>query len=434
MKAIVAKSRTRPGSLVYGVDSGHLWFDESVDFQNPWPKIAEVEYRGDLPDGRKAKQGRIAEIIRSRAWVNNLWLTVVPSMGCAMQCGYCYARDSQPTRPLNPAKFEEWLKQHGHRFESALIYGGDGLNFAEHAKMVVDNVQPNALVAFVTGLGFTMNKLHDKLRHVAAAGAHLCISIDPPGSPYTRVYTPYPGMKWYHELIRRIRLIRDEYPGIQLGFRPTLTRNCYNYRHLRKDIEELVGGSYKFNFEPAEAVPEDELAIQLQADVGEITHGTLSLGKCSYLSKRVQELMNPDVAFAGGGCGHYFQKISVGPDGGVSFCHEMPTKPQVRDEWSFQDGYGQVISKVYETPEACQRCDYEHACGTSCPIKLSQGKTDTCPTHKLLTDAALQILAETDPAIVNTVAPRRAENLRRWAEVDVLTEEELDEYAKLLPV
>ena len=437
MKAVVSKSRTRPGSLVYSAESGHLWFDKGMNFENPWPELREVDMPRDLaslPNGRRAKQGRIAEIVRSRAWVNSLWLTLVPSMGCAMSCGYCYARDAKPERPLDITKFTGWLSQHGHRFESALVYGGDGLNFAEHAGILTAGVQEKALVAFVSGLGFTEAVMMKKVESVANAGAHICVSIDPPGSPYTRTYVPYPEMKWYHELLRRIKLIHTTFPEVKLGFRPTITRNCYAYRHLREDLEFHLGRRVQLNFEPAEDVDSNEMQIQLNDDVDDINRGKLQLSNCSYLSKRVNELITPDIAFAGGGCGHYFQKVSVGPDGGTSFCHEMPTKPQSRDEWSFAGGYGQVIGKVYKTPEACQRCDYEHACGTSCPIKLSEGKTDTCPTHKLLTDAALQVLAETDPAIVSVLQDRRLENLRRWEKVDVLTEKELDAYASELPV
>lgn len=422
-------------------------------------------------DGWKAQQGKLreeTERLAGQPLNGRLALMLVQTTVCGMACSYCYAGDHSGDYEkvsFDTGKLAEFLKRHGHKFGTVIVYGGDSL-MDESLPEAVRTGCPSAGVNFVTGLGYAPGAFERRIINACRHRATFTLSIDPPpqpGKPYSRIFKLYPT-GWYEELGRRVawmsrlpefapRYGRDGEVLLRWGLRPSVTQDCYNHRQLREDLVRASGWpEVSMNLEPAVGgwTPADpdgaealaEIDRQLDADVADILEGRLSLHLNKHFGDPVMALLNPCQVFSQGGCYQFLNRISLGPRGEVSFCNEVPTyEADRRSPWLFGstegiDGlrYASAMEKIARRPTACQRCDHRHTCGTHCPIKLESGEYGGCLYARLRGEKVLRLaasLANVD-TVVNDHLEVRLNNLRRWSRMAPLTVEDLARHGSRL--
>lgn len=424
-------------------------------------------------DGYRALLGKNNEEVQVlQKTEGRLALMLVNTTVCGMSCTYCYAGDhygGYEKVTMDLAGVEKFLKQHGWKFNLVIVYGGDSLMLDGLSTMLRNNTPPDTNLNFVTGMGYARNVFEKKMRAARADNVRFTFSVDPlpthPEDNYHRVFKLYPGngnRDWYWEMMDRIAWCSREFPrevrsdggkpSPIWGTRPSITQKCYDYRQLRADLCKASGyDQVSMNMEPAVggAHPDDPTTIEmlsavdrmLDLDVEEIVDGRLDLRLNMYLRDPVLAILNPHVNFSPGGCYTFFNRISLGPRGEISFCNEAPTyDADERGEWMFGDvngivaeSYARVMDQVYKRPELCQRCDHRFTCGTSCPIKLLRDETGGCMFTRLRGEKVLKVVAGIeDPSVINVTLPARMANLRRWSQFPILSKDDLERHARFL--
>ena len=462
---ITVRSHTHVGSL--------LWFSEyALPVWEPGLSLGEdVVYSdgGKHPvfnrvkhlDGMRAQMGlrslRTREIHKKKP---EIILKLIPTTVCAMTCRYCYAGSHEEYEKVNLdfKAIEKFLVEHGEKLVQIIVYGGDSLMVPGLAKMINNTVPRRCQVNFVTGMGYPTPVFEKKFKEALDNRVYFTFSIDPPcgDQPYTRVYKLYPGDNghdWYREMMRRLGTVQEyarDLPGGQLrwGVRPTATQHGYNHRQLREDILEATGVVPHINMEPASGGLEpggaDEMEMLrridglLDKDVHEIIDGKLALQTCQYFRDKAMAMMNPGLMFSPGGCYEFFEHLSIGPKGELSFCNEAPTYDEKeRDGWLFghmdamdSGQYGSTMEQMFGRPPKCRNCDHRHTCGTHCPIKIFKDIDDGCMFSRIIGEKVLKILASVDnPDAYTQTLDFRIRNLEKWHDAPLLTSQEIKEHA-----
>lgn len=443
---ILVKNRNGKGTLIYYPASGiPVFSSENI-------AGAEIQFADSAVPERFAfdpvalSAGRFRQRLLDGP-TNQRSLVILPTNVCAQQCSYCYLGERVDYEPvwLDLGKLSSFVKRYADGFKSVIVFGGDSL-MPDGLAAALKGAGPHLDLHFVTGLGFPKPIFERKVSEAVANGVSFTLSIDPPPEPgkaYTRVYKLYPD-GWYDELIRRAAWITKTFPEARWGVRSTLTDSCFDWRRLRTDLTLACGRIPSINLAPEHDVATDTssssrvldgLEQLLSADVDDILAGILPLQLNKHLFDYLQGVLNPAGAWAPGGCYDFMARLSIFPDGSVSFCNEAPSddvKFGHLDTGLDLDKWEVLMRSLVHNFNSCEGCDYHHVCGNYCPLK-TKTEGGPCGFYKLKSQAVLKLLANVEPvAAVNVTLERRLKTLSGWQANGAPTEADFKAYSAQL--
>ena len=435
--------------LVAMIPHWHPDWEEQHGFVREFPQLKKYFPKTYfLVDGTRIRRGNVANAIRRTKGSSSCM--IVPTTECHCACTYCYAKDGKKST-IDLDKIRQVL----HRMsslKSITVYGGESLLVDGLPGLLSDLYkQTRTRLSFVTGMGFPEVEFQSKVLDCLQKGISLCFSIDPPapnGKNYGRVYRNSKGNEWFEEQIKRltwfaahggIKTLRDKdkiydhcfytKDGIAQialwGLRPTIGDNGYDFRLLRQRVSEATGVpkaivSMNIGFETSEQ-PVDptilhSLAGLLKEDVADIQNGALSLETSQYWKDQYKQLKLTSAWGMSGGCYGYWDRVSLGPTGQLSFCNECQTWED-GTPWFFGDekgvdpvAYRKVMRAMYEGPDCCKNCEFRLLCGVTCPVNVAKGKSSGCMFARLKGMGMLRLF-------VNSMSFME---LRRWVEEKII--------------
>jgi radical SAM protein with 4Fe4S-binding SPASM domain len=417
-------------AIVYKGSAGYcVYFTKVASFviSDDLPKLKPYAEEVKDIDGTRAYQGFVYEkYIKAKSPAT---LMLIPTTVCQMSCTYCYARHKEK-KTFETEKLFRFLAPRREKFNNVIVYGGESLTDMDLPIFLRNTLGRNARLSFVSGMGFPRPDWQRRMKSAAAAGVNFTFSIDPPaenGSPYNRVYKLYPD--WYSELIDRALWVQENLPHLRWGLRPTITKHAYNHRRLREDVMRAGVKCVPMNLEPVmgegDQALDDETTDRcrklFEEDVQDVISGKLDLKILSYFWKPYFQIVNPDIGFyVGGGCGTYFNRLSIGTEGEVSFCNEVVTE-EGGSPWIIGDvnsidyeRYASVMQKIFDYTDACSQCSHKLLCNCGCPLKLGRGDVKGCGYFKAKFDSVIELLANSDIKNSSDIFTRRIANMRRW--------------------